>query len=1591
MKCMQPQRTKSLQDGTDDRSGSDLLGRLLKDAQTRLLETGTRNRLIHVNRNAGRGNVVNLVNARSDDVFRIIVANRRLMSFAALGKDNEEDAPDAPAPGPADESRFVDETLETMLGPQALQKRLLKIARDAQATEQEQGVNILFLAVGFLKWFESENSNVQRNAPLLLIPVLLKRNARTAKHDVEFRDDDILTNLSLQERLKTDFGIILPEVPDVSDLSPSRYFDDVRTVISGQSRWNVDADGMQLGFFSFAKLLMMKDLDPANWPEGALVHHPLLNGLLARGFEGESPLFDENANLDDLFEPADLIQVVDADASQTKVIEEVRAGRNLVVQGPPGTGKSQTITNIIAAAVHDGKKVLFVAEKMAALSVVHKRLVEAGLRDVCIEFHSRSANKKAVLDELGKTLNAGRAMPLLPASPLKLKAVRDDLNACSALLHTPIGKTGVSPFEVLGVQARLIGRGAPPPAVQIAGIDEMDRAQADRLIDAAARMAKWVEAHGPPLEHPFAGVGRLDFQPLDLQRIVMNTQPLAQHCRSLAANLDKVAALLGLAMQASFRNGAAMRAALDHAAICPTGRELGTVSLLLQSKRRAAIKEALKIGMHWREAASAAEGVFSELAWSIDPAPMRAPLAAGAASFLARMGGAYRNASTTLAGAVADSLPKAATERLALADTLLMIRARRRDLVDVERLLEQELGAAWRGEKTDFAGLAEIVDWCDQVEGRGLGVDPVRLAQVCAKPELVQKAMHAIRHLDAVQRGLDKVRQTLHLDVARGLGAASVEDAPIHQVAQKLETMIAEVGRYGEWVEFYRCDARLRESGAAALVERLTSGALGARSVEAEIKLCRAEAIWRRAIRERPQLAEQAPGRRRALVEEFQTLDRNRLRDTATLIRAKHLQQLPQGAVGAIGTIRGELGKQRRHMPIRKLLDAAGDAVQRLKPVFMMSPISVAQFLKPGRLQFDLLVIDEASQVRPEDALGAIARAKQVVVVGDRKQLPPTSFFDRMVADDGVDDFEDEEGLPNVAKATELESILTLCEARGVPSRMLEWHYRSRDPSLIAVSNDEFYGSRLVMPPSPLQGDPSYGLSFRRVSGAYERGGKRNNRIEAEALVAAVAEHARSKPQLSLGVATFSMSQRDLVGELLEFARRTDHALDTFLRAREGATEDFFVKNLENVQGDERDVIFVSVGYGPMLAGQPLSSMSFGPVNAEGGARRLNVLFTRAKLRCEIFASFDPGEISIERSKSEGVRVLKRFLDFAQTGILDEKRPIGAPADSPFEEMVADAIRAMGYEVDHQVGSAGFRIDLGIRHPDLPGKYILAVECDGATYHSALWARERDRLRQQVLEHLGWQFHRIWSTDWFYRRSDELVRLKARLEEAKVSIFDSGAGAINSEPAEMLVEEDLSGPEAERCIASTPISPPYRVVQISAPIAGEPHEAPLQILATLVRQIVASEGPIHHEEVARRLATAFGKERAGRRILEAAIGALRHAEGTSGGAFCRDGDFWLTAEQKVSPPIRDRSAETGSLAKADMLPPIEIAAAVQRALHDCGATTEFDLVIAVARMLGFRRTGQDLRLAIQRIICHMAVQGQIESDGSAYRMASKRP
>jgi very-short-patch-repair endonuclease/DNA polymerase III delta prime subunit len=474
---------------------------------------------------------------------------------------------------------------------------------------------------------------------------------------------------------------------------------------------------------------------------------------------------------------------------------------------------------------------------------------------------------------------------------------------------------------------------------------------------------------------------------------------------------------------------------------------------------------------------------------------------------------------------------------------------------------------------------------------------------------------------------------------------------------------------------------------------------------------------------------------------------------------------VPQGVRGSVvrettelALVLHEISKQKQHIPIRQLMLRAGRAIQALKPCFMMSPMSVAQFLAPGRIHFDLVVMDEASQLRPEEALGAVARGTQLVVVGDPKQLPPTSFFQRTL--------DDEQENEEKTIAAEGESILDIALGRYQPVRRLRWHYRSQHHSLIAFSNQQFYDGDLVVFPSAYHEHADLGVKYVSVHGVFEN---RRNAVEAQRVVEAVLEHVRLHPGESLGVVTMNFEQRELIEELLDARLASDTFSSTWIEGQEETPEPFFIKNLENVQGDERDVIFISVTYGKDAQGNLFQR--FAGVNSASGHRRLNVLVTRAKKRVVVFSSIDGDQIQIAPSTPWGVKALKAYLDYARKGISSQPEiSPGAEPSNEHEAAIGYVLKGHGYDVVPQVGVSGYFIDLAVRHPQKPGTFLLGIEFDGKSYHSGRSARDRDRLRQMTLEKQGWKIHRIWSTDWFKNRDAEVERLLKRVRMLEATV-----------------------------------------------------------------------------------------------------------------------------------------------------------------------------------------------------------------------------
>ena len=682
------------------------------------------------------------------------------------------------------------------------------------------------------------------------------------------------------------------------------------------------------------------------------------------------------------------------------------------------------------------------------------------------------------------------------------------------------------------------------------------------------------------------------------------------------------------------------------------------------------------------------------------------------------------------------------------------------------------LADQYRGVATDVSGLLKVIEWGQTVQAAPL---PAQLRRRLLGTEALSLLGEAPQLLKRVMEGLSRAtdfEQSLQqfdaCDLAQWAGCPSSQD--IVCFARGLhDRLVVAAQRTDELVEWSRYIARRREAlslgSTKVFVESLEAGRVRPGELAAAFGFATFTSIMQSLYRDHPVLRRFSGRVQDHVRRDFQQLDKEVIGLRGTAIAKECLRRrAPDGHNGARVGEKTEMAllsylmpQQRPRVPVRQMLARAPVSVQTLKPCLMMGPHAVAQFLEPGRMQFDVVIMDEASQLSPAEAIGAVARGRQLIVVGDPKQLPPTNFFRRQ----GQVDEDDEE-----FTTTDTESILDQCIASFRPARRLLWHYRSRHHSLIAFSNRQFYDSSLIICPSPYGKGRRLGIQATYLAEAvYEN---QTNLVEAQRVVDAVAEHIATRPDESLGVVTLNIKQRDLIDGLLADRLAPLSAAEEFKKRWHERQQGLFVKNLETVQGDERDCIIISTTFGrPPGVSKP--RQNFGPISRQGGWRRLNVLFTRARNSIGLFTSLRPEDIVIDGTTPDGTKALQAYLEYARSGVLETPAETGEEPESDFELAVINVLRTMGFQVTPQLGVSGFRIDIAVRHPDFPGAYLAAIECDGAQYHSARSARDRDRIRQEILEAQGWngRIWRIWSTDWFQSPQQEIAKLKSFLDRLR--------------------------------------------------------------------------------------------------------------------------------------------------------------------------------------------------------------------------------
>ncbi len=1262
---------------------------------------------------------------------------------------------------------LVRDELCSPLGERELANRLTSLYRKVRNDLAEGGSNTLYLAVGFLRWKQRPTDSKSYLAPLLLVPVKLTRKSAISPYLLSQHEDDVRFNATLIQLLLKDFGRDISAIDanlpmDEHGVDVPRMLDWVRHEVRDIPGFEV-VDDVALSTFSFAKYLMWKDLVDRIQQ---LEHNRVVRHLIRdpdKPFQSDAlTTIPAPYEIDKRYEPKELVHILPADSSQVAAVMAASEGHDFVLIGPPGTGKSQTIANIIAQCLATGKSVLFVAEKTAALDVVYRRLRDCGLGDCCIELHSNRAERRRFLDQLKASWENNRrskAGDWLDINK-RLKIRRDELNAYVDAIHEK-HPNGWTVFQALGLS--VAGAEFQTPQLYWPDTVHHDVAAYQDLLEIARELGRTFAVLDPDVRLP---VAKRQWSAGWEAKLLADCARLKSTAVTLRESLEEFAAAAGLS---DVKDGSARQLEnfrrLAHALLECAGNDARVMFNKQFGQLPKQIAELQTAISEYRQAENSARGKYSaEILPQIPLDDLDHRWRAAKASFFLISWFAKRKVTRLLQSYASEGQADPATDLAAL-------RTMQKRLADVSAISLPESLPGWRQLDSDLetlrahvqrvATLREAIIAVGQSSGTTNAISRALLPALGGEGSdlpVYQCARTYCSAWEDFQRALQEFSQTTETPPVRDGSEAVIAESIA--AAERIESRRHHLQRWTFW-----CDAaeRAKVAGLSSFVAELESGALAPDDLVDRLRLAYARWWLPRAIDRSPVLRGFQRFKHEDIIEDFRRLDDLARRTASAVVRRGVAHDLPESdgvpRRSELGMLRHQIGLTRPSKSIREVISNMPTSFPKLARCLLMSPLSIAQYLPPEQTPFDVVIFDEASQITTWDAIGAIARGRQTIIVGDPKQLPPTNFFGRLDDDEQNEELEDHE--------KDLESILDEAQASGLPVLQLNWHYRSQHESLIAFSNWHYYGNKLIT--FPAADSEERGVVFRYLEeGVYDRGKSRTNRVEAEAIVRDAVQRMQrelAKPEdqrRTFGVITFNIQQQGLIEDLFEEALRENPELEWFFA--DDRIEPTVVKNLENVQGDERDVMYFSVTFGRDQSQK--FSMNFGALNRDGGERRLNVAITRARRELLVYSSFKGEALSADRTDRLGVLHLKYFLEFAEKGANALPAAIeGSVGDfeSPFEEAVAAALKKHGWQVVPQIGVSGFRVDLGVVHPDKPGSYLAGVECDGATYHRSAVARDRDKIRQQVLEGLGWNILRVWSPDWWYDCQSAVQRVHEQL------------------------------------------------------------------------------------------------------------------------------------------------------------------------------------------------------------------------------------
>jgi len=1458
--------------------------------------------------------------------------------------------------------------LRSYLSEYELKQSLTNVYRSSRISMEENGANTLYLALGLLKWYETPNSERPRFAPLLLLPVEIIRKSAQKGYVIRSREEEVMMNITLLEMLKQDFGIniggleTLPK--DQSGVDVKLIFNIIRKNIMNQTRWNVEEQAI-LGIFSFNKFIMWNDIhNNADKLCKNRIVKSLISGMIEWNIDQ-----DDEFNLDADIKPSDIILPISADSFQIEAICNAAKGKSFILHGPPGTGKSQTITNIIADALYNGKKVLFVAEKMAALSVVQKRLSDIGIAPFCLELHSNKSKKSSVLEQLKATTEVVKTNP--PESYTieseRLFKLRCELSKYVEILHHK-HPSGYSLYEALYSynNKNNIGDDFEFPSSIAQDFTKNEITNWRDIVEQMQIVATICQIIST---HPLKDINLSNYS-LSLKTEIKDE--LSVQILSLNKLSSITSNFLTIFEDINCSLSTEQLQTLDKIAVLLLNNPLFISSLLKPENLNDTITQIKQVIPHGLERNKVRENIlklYSKNILSVDADRLLVEWNITETKwFLPKLLSQNKIVKSirifSLNGTIDKHLIKGT-----LTD-LIRYQAEQQIINNKSSYYSELLGTFWANGECEW-------DYIEECCKSSLAINDL-LLYFTGSIEKSLKMRQAFS--EKLSQGTDSfltiysplisefsnlLKETINrqnkliskLNISSQLISENWNDESF----KKINIYLDNIELLKDWCSWNDVKKRAIEEGLGSFVDYISFNKVNPLHIIGTFDKAVFKGIINTVIDTEPTLAnfngklfEDKIRKFRELTAQFEKLTREEL-------FAKLASNIPSFTKEAsqsseVGILQRNIRNNGRGTSIRKLFESIPTLLSRITPCMLMSPMSVAQYIDPENVKFDLVIFDEASQMPTCEAVGAIARGHNVIVVGDPKQMPPTNFFSSNSIDEDNLDKED------------LESILDDCLALSIPSKYLLWHYRSKHESLIAFSNSQYYDNKLFTFPSP--DDIKSKVTYKYIDGYYDKGKSRQNRAEAEAVIKEILTRLSNKElsKRSIGVVTFSSVQQTLVEDLLNEAFTQNPQIEAIAL---DSAEPLFIKNLENVQGDERDVILFSVGYGPDKDDKV--SLNFGPLNREGGWRRLNVAVSRARYEMKVFSTLKADKIDLSRTSSEGVAGLKAFLEYAEKGknamVVNSGRY--KSMEKSLVDIIADKIREQGYDVHTNIGCSGYRVDIGIVNPRNNSEYILGLICDGNNYKAAKTVRDREIIQQDVLKMLGWNIHRVWTMDWVENAEKILSEIISAIQQKPAEKEEDIAEKV---PDTVLGNEFLSNIDQLSIEETESIADNPRVEESSYKIPYNQHPLEsfnippeeflkpnrLSYISFQILRIIENEAPISRDQLCRRVLSLWGMSRIGSRIEDYfnEIFSLLNLKFTGTG---KDLFFWREDQE----PMKYMNYRIFASNASDIAPE-EVSVTVKEVLENQISLSREDLIKETARLLGFNRLGTIVEPSMQK-------------------------